>query len=417
MAAANDTKQSVYHDTDEQPGLEVADSTNKLKGFYGPGAPDGLEVVPNQGVQHGKEVVPGSSPPLERRSSLNQPEAWHLPYQQQQPLIEGEKHPAGEGREYDGNKEAVPSSWTKRRYCGMRGKWLAILLAVILLVIIAAVLGGVLGTLLGSDADADESRGGVSGGSGIGSEGSGDSSGNSSQSVTGSRKAQSQSGIAATFLGSNNNTLLTYYQDDSNRIIENVYIDGAWTSDTSSAAAIVANASEGSPLAAISYNYNGTTWRQVFFVADDTSLWTTKATQDGAWEEPAMIEITADGSSSNITGTHVANGPALAACKSICSPTGTVNFGTYVDSSTQASGTTTSSPSECTMAKRQALFKSLVCRRLPSLTSFFTSTSNPIICRPILQRLLLLVCIQPVPTERRFVRCRLRLLLQHQRHR
>lgn len=315
MAAASDAKQSVFHETDEQPGLEVADSTNKLKGFYGPDAPDGLEVVPNQGVG-GIEVVPGSSPPLDRRSSLNQPESWHLPHQQQQqPLIGQEKQAASRAREFDADNEAGPGTWTQRRYCGMRGKWLAILLATALIVVIGAVLGGVLGTVLSSDSSDSsdsKSRASINGGFGVGS--GGNSSGDYSQAVTGSRKALSQSGIAATFLGNDNNTLLTYYQDDSNRIIENVYVDGAWTSDTSSAAAVVANATAGSPLAAISYNFNGSTWRQVFFVADDTSLWSTKATADGAWEEPEKLKIDVTGSSTNVSSTHVAQGPALAAC-------------------------------------------------------------------------------------------------------
>lgn len=314
MAAATDTKQSIYHDTNEQPGLEVADSTNIFKGFYAPDAPDGLEAVPNQG-EGGKEVVPGSSPPLERRSSLNQPEAWHLPQQQQQqPLIEREKGATSAAQEYNAGGD---DRWTRRRYCGMRGKWLAILLGVILLVVIAAVVGGVLGTVLSSHgSSSDSDRGGINGG--IGTD-SGSSSGGTSQAVTGSRKAQSQSGIAATFLGSDNNTLLTYYMDDANRIIENVYIDGAWKSDTSSAAAVVAEAAEGSPLAAISYNFNGSTWREVYFVADDTSLWSTKATADGAWEEPQKLKIAVAGSTTNISSTHVAQGPALTACK-FCPP-------------------------------------------------------------------------------------------------
>lgn len=316
MAAASDTKQSVFHETDGQPGLEVADSTNKLKGFHSPGAPDGLEVVPNQGVA-GKEVIPGSSPRLERRSWLDQPELWHLPHQQQhQPLIGQEKQAFSAAREYDPDNEAAASNWTQRRHCGMRGKWLAILLALALVVVVAAVLGGVLGTLLSSDSSENKSRGNNNGGFGIGS--GGNSSGDSSQAVTGSRKALSQSGIATTFLGNDNNTLLTYYQDDSNRIIENVYVDGAWISDTSSAAAVVANATAGSPLAAISYNFNGSTWRQVFFVADDTSLWTAKATADGAWEEPEKLKIAVTGSSTNVSSTHVAQGPALAACELPC---------------------------------------------------------------------------------------------------
>lgn len=204
----------------------------------------------------------------------------------------------------------------------MRGKWLAILLAAILLVIIATVLGGVLGTVLSSSTSGATDVGGDTGDVDTGNVGTGsdNSSVNSSQIVTGSRKALSQSGIAATFLGNNNSTLLTYYQDDSNRIIENVYTDGARTSDTSSAAAVVANASAGSPLAAISYEYAGSVWRQVFYVADDTSLWTTRAAMDGAWQQPEEMTIDSSGSTTNMTATHAAPGPALAACKSTAAP-------------------------------------------------------------------------------------------------
>lgn len=118
------------------------------------------------------EVAPGSSPPLARRSSLNQPETLH-PGQYEVNVDEHGNYYSGEeqkngtspapypddsrpayisqGEKNNSNNvegQQVNDSGKARRYCGMRLPILIGLIVGLAIVVIAAVLGGVLGTVL-----------------------------------------------------------------------------------------------------------------------------------------------------------------------------------------------------------------------------------------------------------------------------
>ena len=126
----------------------------------------GLEVTERPDAP---EVVPGSSPPIERRSSLNMPETVH-PGQYEMnrdehgnyygdgktdaaaPEYGDEARPAYMSNDAKGGSGvAVQESQAPpkpKRYCGMRRGVLIALIIVAIVVVIGAVVGGVLGALL-----------------------------------------------------------------------------------------------------------------------------------------------------------------------------------------------------------------------------------------------------------------------------
>ena len=60
-----------------------------------------------------------------------------------------------------------------------------------------------------------------------------------------------------------------YYQDPDGRVIENAYLDNKWTLEDSSLidkSVVTEDATQGSPLAAISYSVGGQQYRQLFFL-------------------------------------------------------------------------------------------------------------------------------------------------------
>jgi hypothetical protein len=130
----------------------------------------GLEAVE---TNNAPEVVPGTHAPLERRSSLNQPEPVHPEHQQQDQVQNGSKAahtsyyggeqespaPAYEARPaYLNNNEKGAAAGVgamdhkstpqERRYCGIRRRWFIALIVGLIVLIIAAVVGAVCGVLL-----------------------------------------------------------------------------------------------------------------------------------------------------------------------------------------------------------------------------------------------------------------------------
>lgn len=128
---------SPYSDN-EHGGLEVVEPPDYPEAYHFGGNAEAAKS------SEGLQVVPGSHPPLERKSSLNQPEAWHM--KQDPPDTSEEKEAFVNGRSAD--EEARPGAsdkWHQRRYCGVRGLFLAIALAVMILVVL---LGAILGSVL-----------------------------------------------------------------------------------------------------------------------------------------------------------------------------------------------------------------------------------------------------------------------------
>lgn len=121
---------------------------------------EGLEVAdkPNSAAP---EVVPGSNPPLERKSSLNRPEVVSGGQQDPQYHAPAQEHADGHSAHSSQDLKAgfisaddketsaeTQNARGRRRYCGMRLGVLIGVIVVAVIVILGAVLGGVLGTQL-----------------------------------------------------------------------------------------------------------------------------------------------------------------------------------------------------------------------------------------------------------------------------
>ena len=139
---------------------------------YQEGQHGGIEVT---GHHEGPEVVPGSSPPLDRKSTLLNPEPTNYGHYENDKQERGSYFGGDTGTmgtvgsvapayssysaqphymSTDGQEPGVASPDMQgqkqgRRYCGMRkAVFIALLAAIILLVCIAVILGAVLGTVL-----------------------------------------------------------------------------------------------------------------------------------------------------------------------------------------------------------------------------------------------------------------------------
>ena len=120
----------------------------------------------------------------------------------------------------------------------------------------------------------------------------------------------SRTGLAVATAADQTGRLLMYYQDPQGRVIENSYLNG-WSLNESNvdASVVTANATNASPLSAISYLWNGHTYRQLFFINPSGVVMTTSSltTLDGiatAWSVPISLPGEA----------APANSIALAAC-------------------------------------------------------------------------------------------------------
>jgi hypothetical protein len=121
----------------------------------------------------------------------------------------------------------------------------------------------------------------------------------STLSDTNNSTAVEGTGIFATFHAQNNTGLsLTsstldlvraYYIDGDNQIIKAEYLNKTWLSpggEPHIVTNITSQAVKGSPIAAVTYNFNdGAQHRQIFFYDTDGLVATTYATNDGAWSE------------------------------------------------------------------------------------------------------------------------------------
>lgn len=102
--------------------------------------------------------------------------------------------------------------------------------------------------------------------------------------------------------------MLTYYQDPEGRIIENSYLKASgWTLEDHNninSSVVTTAATPGSPLAAVSYVFQGDTYRHIFFLDGAGNLKeTNSSTYNGTiateWSTPSIVST--DASSSSLT--------------------------------------------------------------------------------------------------------------------
>ncbi|KAK5163738.1 uncharacterized protein LTR77_010411 [Saxophila tyrrhenica] len=246
----------------------------------------------------GLEVLPPSEAPevahdelwrrqfaKDRKSSLLVPEALHAKPAYGDDGKEMSRDEEGlqhinrqeyEGMQYDGpldqgygmqngkavgvSEEEVDSGRRRRRYWGMSRRMLIILIAaIVLIVVVGAVLGGVLGTLLNKKKSSSDGASNAP------------------------LPTMPNTGLATTISSSDPELLLTYFQDPSGRILENSYKSSTWSLSEHSqinSSVVTTAATPGSPLAAISYDYDNQHYRQIFFVTDTGNIMTTNSTEN-----------------------------------------------------------------------------------------------------------------------------------------
>ncbi|KAK3673831.1 hypothetical protein LTR78_006386 [Recurvomyces mirabilis] len=305
----------------EHGGLEVAVREEEEVGTShtnsrGAGS-DGLIPVPpppDFASEHGPEVLPGSKPPLERRSSLNQPEVLHLGQYDQSNRTEHGNFYGGESEKttpdysdesrqaYIDNHDAksmdnfVPGgavgAQKDRRVCGLRRRLFLGILTAVILSLIAAVVGGVCGAVLKRDGGQSSKTEGSSSGTSNGT------ASGSSASTTRPVQTMSNTGMAMVPVADGSGTILLYFQDSTGRILENVYTNGSWSlhdSNRVNESVVTADATPGTSLSAIAYNINGTLTRQVFFIdaggllRSINSTTVTRVAIASAWGAPIIV--------------------------------------------------------------------------------------------------------------------------------
>ena len=226
---------------------------------YSPVVDDGLEVVPGTAPEH-RPVEHSADNPPEVQERDDYPEA--IPEQtdlkQDQNKGEGffapgvhDPSPPYSNSQYVRGWSDPQAQKARRRVCGLPfWGFIALAVAVIVIVILAAVLGGVLGSKKSnSNTIINDGNNG------------GSSNSSSSGDTTKPYPAQAGSGISAVQLGGDGNQPITYVQDESNNIIENIWIpsnDSANTFSSSTKSTVATDAKKGSPIVAMSYLRNAT---------------------------------------------------------------------------------------------------------------------------------------------------------------
>ncbi|KAK3071112.1 hypothetical protein LTR53_009246 [Teratosphaeriaceae sp. CCFEE 6253] len=280
---------------------------------------DRAEVVAGEGIEvrthaEGLEVVPGSNPFRERRSSLDQPEAWHVPNQPESPskeVVSASVDPSGDDAGPVGRRR-------QKRYCGMRGLVLVIAVVAGVAVLIAVLLGSILGTVLPKKHASKPAALVASSAAASIAAIAGTTSSTAAPTAMPEATALKQSGLAITPLAASNDVFLTYYQASNNSIMEHQWTAGQWTASAHSTSTMVTmDAQPGSPLAAVSYELSGAIYRQLFFIALSPSsglpsIYSVTAVDDAGWSSAEPLSA-ADGTS--VANTEVVpDTPALAAC-------------------------------------------------------------------------------------------------------
>lgn len=125
-------------------------------------------------------------------------------------------------------------------------------------------------------------------------------------------KTISKTGLAVTQSADGSGTAWAYYQDAAGNIYEQKYNCGQSDSGGAeiSSDQVASGAAQHTPIAATSYQWNGDTWRQVFYTDASGSVQTVRrssggeSSSSGAWSSPMQASA----------GPIQSNTPALAAC-------------------------------------------------------------------------------------------------------
>ncbi|KAF4552287.1 Hypothetical protein D9617_10g072680 [Elsinoe fawcettii] len=228
----------------------------------------------------------------------------YAPYYSPSSPYPSQGYPPSYGGPHGGHDQAEPaqpkkSIWTKKRL---------MLIAIILLIIIAAVLGGVLGTQLNKSSNSSNSSDGNSGSSGSnGSNGSNNNSNTTSPPISPNTTSSSsallsidRTGIATTTTP-DGSSLLLYYQHPNSSILEAIIPLSSLSSSSQSYTATslsplpITDIAPGTPLSAITYTTNSTTFRHLFYARLDLrimQIYTTNTTT--TWSQPLQISPQAD---------------------------------------------------------------------------------------------------------------------------
>ena len=224
---------------------------------YSPVVDDGLIVVPDTAPKD-KPYEHSSDNPPEALERNDYPEA--LPQQNDQKVMiqsKGEGYFAPEQNDpsppysnpQNAQTSSAPSQQGRRRICRLPvWGFIALVLAVIIIIILAAVLGGVLGSRK-SDTNTIVASNSTS------------SNSSSPGDTIKPYPAQSGSGIAVVQLDGDSNNPVTYIQDKSNRIIENIWNpgnDSANVFGNSTNSVVATDAKQDTPIVALSYVRNAT---------------------------------------------------------------------------------------------------------------------------------------------------------------
>lgn len=106
-----------------------------------------------------------------------------------------------------------------------------------------------------------------------------------------------KTGLASAIAADGSGRLLTYFQAPDGSIVENSYLDDRWTLDDHAmidASVVTAEADAGSPLAAVAYERDGETYRQIFYITSTGEVMTTYSTSTSndvatSWSTPESI--------------------------------------------------------------------------------------------------------------------------------
>ena len=105
-------------------------------------------------------------------------------------------------------------------------------------------------------------------------------------------RVMSKTGLASVKAADDNRKLYAYYQDPEGNIHETMYFQGKWGLEAGESDSLVTTAARSqSSLAAVSFQYDGQTYRQLFFFTPGGSVKSVKRTGTSVWGDPVTLDI------------------------------------------------------------------------------------------------------------------------------